>query len=1066
MKKALLTITTLLVSLCLAAAAFARAGAGKVAPGQILVKVPAGTTESGVRSLAERHGCDYVRALTLPGWHVVARKDRNTSVREELLSDALKQTVAEFAREPGVIAEPDIMMYPTRQTANSTPPNDTLYNSQKWHYEMINMPQAWAIQDGDPNLRIRVGVADSGIDATHPDFQKADGTSRVVAARDFTGNSTSTDLIGHGTHVAGTIAASSNNTVGVAGISGWQKNGVNVDLVDARVFHDGGSAASVVIDGIKYLGDQGCKVINLSLGGLATSPQQAEVDAINYVRALGAIVVAAAGNDSVDNDGAIKAYPADIAGVLKVTSVGPSRGLASYSNYGGSIFVAAPGGDGAEGGPDAIWSTVPVAGSQLAPASAGGYYSINGTSMACPHVAGAVALMVASGGIEPEIIAAIQSTAQTPPNGADQKRFGPGILNVSAALQLVGNPTPRILPFSNIVDRGVTYFSPVSLKARLFGTVNMIAGTAALSGKQVRQSDVNVDIYRIGDSTPYKTFQGGRDFLIPVLRAGERKNTTFTVDIPSKADDPTARPTDPGVNLPDFNLPLGNDYKIVYRVGSTVYGTQFIKLDIKRIPRGRSMFAIPFKAELATGPSAATKEQLLLGTAVDFGLARYNPLRLPSEEDYARYRSNGSVASPAARFIVGNTSSGPLTYDIASPSVSIAPIGVGYWLDLADDTSIDTLRLTAGRDDASGLEATNAVGIRVFASGGGWNMIGAPFTFPVEWSSVTVQVDGVNYSLAEAVSNGAISPALVGYDAERRDYTYAIAPDGVLKPFNSYWIRAYKNATIIVPPSQAVATRAAGRPIKNEGWAARLIASVAGDQDGQNYFGQVRGAADGEDRLDISKPPAGSGHAYVRFEQKVNQTTRGLAFDLREANSSASQTWRAAVSSDRANADVTLSWEGLRYVPRRYKVTLRDEVTGQTVPMQGRASYRYRAGEAGSTRYFQITLEPQASSGTLLFSNVRTETSGQTRSQSGTTVRFTLSQDAEVIGTVRSLSGKVVANLAGDSRAIARKETSLRWTGRAQDGGALPAGAYVLDISARATDGSSVRLTRTVQVLR
>jgi len=153
------------------------------------------------------------------------------------------------------------------------------------------------------------------------------------------------------------------------------------------------------------------------------------------------------------------------------------------------------------------------------------------------------------------------------------------------------------------------------------------------------------------------------------------------------------------------------------------------------------------------------------------------------------------------------------------------------------------------------------------------------------------------------------------------------------------------------------------------------------------------------------KQPGGPGHAYVRFEQKVEQATRGLAFDLREPNSAGTQTWRAAVSSDRANADVTLSWEGLRYVPRKYKVTLRDEATGQLVAMQGRASYRYRAGEAGSTRSFQITLEPQASGGPLLFSNVRTEAS--TRAQSGTTVRFMLSQDAELVGTVRALSGKV-----------------------------------------------------------
>ncbi len=940
---------------------------------------------------------------------------------------------------------------------------------------MIRMPEAWAIQDGDAKTRIRVGVVDSGIDAGHPDFQ-INGRSRVINQRDLTGAGTNQDKIGHGTHVAGTIAASSNNGVGVAGVAGWEKNGVGVDLVSAKVFDTGGSSSDITSSGLKHCVDQGCKVVNLSLGGDSNAgPPQVWVDAVAYARERGTIVVVAAGNGDDqgigrDNDGVIKTYPADVVGVLKVSALNRNRQITGFSNYGGNLFIAAPGGEGAEGGPNDVWSTVPIAGSEIVGAAAGGYYSIQGTSMACPHVAGVVTLLVAAGVTsEAEIRSILTTTAQTPPGGRDPKHYGVGIIDAYSALRLAVNPTPAVTPASSAtIDRGTTYLSPLSIKAQLFGAVNMIAGTAALTGKQVRQSDVNIDIYRVGDPVVLKNFQGGRDFLIPggTARPGERKTTTYTIDVPSKADDPSLRPADVGVKLPDYTLTPGSQYKIVYRVGATIQGTQFITVGRRDIPAGRSMFAMPYMAELAAGtPSTLTKEQLLLGTASSFSLARYNPLRLPSQEDYARYRSNGSVADPSARFVMGSATSGPLTYDIADPNRSIAPIGVGYWLDVAGSgTSIDTLRLTAGRADASGIEASNAVAIRIFASGGGWNMVGAPFTFPVEWSSVTVQVDGVNYSLAEAISNGTISPALVGYDAERRDYVYAIAPDGVLKPFNAYWVRALRDATIIVPPSQAVGSRAAGKPVRGEGWAARLIASVAGDQDGQNYFGQIQGASDTEDRLDIVKPPAGSGHAYVRFEQKTGTATRSLAFDLRDSSRNEPQEWRAAVSSDRSNSDVTLTWEGLRFVPRRYKVTLRDEATGQLVPMQGRASYRYRSGEAGTTRYFQIALEPQASGGALLFRSVSTE--GGTRAQKGTSVRFTLSQDAEVVGVVRTLSGKSVSTLVGATRAQAGKETTLRWSGRAQDGGSLPAGAYIMDITARAGDGSSVRLTRTVQHLR
>jgi hypothetical protein len=160
---------------------------------------------------------------------------------------------------------------------------------------------------------------------------------------------------------------------------------------------------------------------------------------------------------------------------------------------------------------------------------------------------------------------------------------------------------------------------------------------------------------------------------------------------------------------------------------------------------------------------------------------------------------------------------------------------------------------------------------------------------------------------------------------------------------------------------------------------------------------------------------------------------------------------------------VTLTWDGLRSIPRRYRVSLRDEATGQSVSMQGRASYTYKSGEAGATRYFKITLEPQASAGALVFTNIRPSA---TREGSGVAVRFTLNQEAEVIGSIKTLSGRTVASLAGASRAQAGSETTLRWSGRAQDGSPIPAGAYILEVIARGADGTPAKFTRTIQHLR
>lgn len=1069
--------------LCTALGVFALTGAAQaqsvgVGPmmrsGEIIVEFPPAMTSAQVQAVLTGANCEVVRQLRYrTNIYVVGVKGRESGLHKQVDSTVM-ESLNSLKSHSGVQAGPNYLFEkrggPVRQkTRASEPPGPTFvpddpqYPSTQWHLDMIRMPEAWAFQNGD-GTPVKVAIIDSGLEVSHPDFVRADGTRIIVDSQNFNGGPVGGDGDGHGTHVAGTVAAATNNGIGVASVGGLGANGVNIQLMGLGIGDANGSLSyAAAIDALDHARLNGARVTTMSFGGPLASAQQVPglIPALRACIDAGLVMVGASGNGGPDNIGDDLAtapdFPTDVPGVIKVNAVGPDKILASYSNYGGSNkqMIAAPGGDDGQH----VQSTT-VGGTYGAP-------QYQGTSMACPHVAGAAALLIAAGATAAEVYPALAATAQAPGEPLDTNKYGPGIIDVYSALVLVSNPTPRILPVNpSVVDRGVTYLSPIGIRARIFGAVNMLGGNAALKDKQVRQSDVNVDLYRVGEATPFRTFQGGRDFLIPALRTGERKVTVFDVDIPSKADNPTLRPTDPGVDLPDVNLTPGYQYKIVYRVGTRVYGTQFITVAARTQPAGRSMFALPFKAELATGlPTGATKEQLLLGPSTTFSLARYNPLRLPSEEDYARYSSNGSLTSPSARFLMSNLASGPLTYDIGDPGRSIAPIGVGYWLDLSDAATIDTLRLTAGRDSAAGIEATNAVAIRIFASGGGWNMIGAPFTFPVEWSSVTIQVGGVNYSLSEAVNNGFISSALVGYDPERRDYAYSIAPEGVLRPFNAYWVRALRDATIIVPPAQAVATRAAGRPGVSGGWMARLTASVAGDQDGQNYFGQAPGAAEGVDRLDVLKPPAGAGHAYVRFEQAGTSGTRALAFDLRQAGATEKQQWRAAVTSARANADVTLSWEGMRLVPRRYKISLRDEATGQVVAMQSRASYRFRSGEAGSTRYFQIVLEPQPSSGALLFSNVRTEPG--TRSQrGGTAIRFTLNQDSEIVGTVRTLSGKTVGTLIGESRAVAGKETTLRWGGRAQDGSSLPAGTYLLDVSARTADGSSVRMTRTVQHLR
>ena len=296
-------------------------------------------------------------------------------------------------------------------------PNDTGFSYQ-WHYQMISLPQAWDIttgyaQEGNPD--VIVAVIDTGVLVNHPDLQ-----GKLVAGYDFIRDLTSardgdgmdsdpndpgdlayiTRSTFHGTHVAGTIAAASNNSLGTAGVSWGAK------IMPLRVLGKNGGNSYDVMQAVLYaagldndsgtLPSQRADVINLSLGGGGYS--QTEQDAFTRARGAGVIIVAAAGN----NNSSSPSYPAAYQGVTSVSAVDSKFGRAAYSNFGPLIDVAAPGGTFAwdannDGQPDGVYST---SGNDSSGAIEYTYRLLTGTSMAAPHVAGVIALMKA---VNPEL---------------------------------------------------------------------------------------------------------------------------------------------------------------------------------------------------------------------------------------------------------------------------------------------------------------------------------------------------------------------------------------------------------------------------------------------------------------------------------------------------------------------------------------------------------------------------------------------------------------------------------------------------------------------------------------
>lgn len=348
-------------------------------------------------------------------------------------------------------------------------PNDTFYGFQ-WHYPAMNLPQAWDVTTGTPagggNAPI-VAVADTGVVLSHPDFEIAPGVSQLVqgydfirdpvAARDGNGIDPIPDDPGdgatagqhswHGTHVAGTVAAASNNGSGVAGVAWGAK------VMPIRVLGAGGGTSYDIIQGIRYAArlsnDSGtlptrrADVLNLSLGCLACFAQTSQ-DAYTEVRNAGVVVVAAAGNENTIQPG----YPASYAGVVSVSAVDMALARAPYSNYGPTVDVAAPGGDTSvdrdgNGYADGVLSTL-VDGSRQPI-----YSFLQGTSMASPHFAGVVALMKAAcPSLTPDgldgLLASGMMTIDRGASGRDDV-FGHGLVDALAAVSNCGTQPPATL---------------------------------------------------------------------------------------------------------------------------------------------------------------------------------------------------------------------------------------------------------------------------------------------------------------------------------------------------------------------------------------------------------------------------------------------------------------------------------------------------------------------------------------------------------------------------------------------------------------------------------------------
>lgn len=368
-------------------------------------------------------------------------------------------------------------------------PNDPRY-SEQWHYQTqtasnygVNLPGAWDITTGSPD--VVVAVVDTGIRFNHAEL-----SGRTVAGYDFVTNATAAndgngrdadasdpgDWITageassgffqgcpvensswHGTHVAGTIGAATDNNAGVAGIN-WQSK-----VQPVRVLGKCGGSFSDIIDGMRWAAGLSvagvpdnptpARVLNLSLGGTnagcnpfvnpdasACKCPTAFQDAVNQVVAAGVVIVVAAGNENMP---ARAAVPGNCIGVITVAATNKSGNKAAYSNFDSTVEISAPGGETSVAA-NGVLSTLD---SGTTGPAGDTFEFYQGTSMATPHVVGIVSLMLS---VKPNLFPAkvlqlIQSTATPFPNGSscDTSTCGAGIINAAAVVAAANNVTVR-----------------------------------------------------------------------------------------------------------------------------------------------------------------------------------------------------------------------------------------------------------------------------------------------------------------------------------------------------------------------------------------------------------------------------------------------------------------------------------------------------------------------------------------------------------------------------------------------------------------------------------------------
>ncbi|HIE09486.1 MAG TPA: carboxypeptidase regulatory-like domain-containing protein, partial [Armatimonadetes bacterium] len=416
------------------------------------------------------------------------------------------------------------------------------------------------------------------------------------------------------------------------------------------------------------------------------------------------------------------------------------------------------------------------------------------------------------------------------------------------------------------------------------------------------------------------------------------------------------------VSRPGFT-PFPESQTVEVEEGKETRGVNFSMRPLHYIGRGLQMISVPYDYS-RVAPDPAT---LLSLPPQSLRLAKWEA----SQNRYVFYPD-----PPADRFRIGE----------------------GYWIYLDNPVSITV----------EGIAASPAQPYPILLKAG-WNQIGNPFTFTVDWYRCQVMVDGETMSVEEATRRGILGGGLWTY--EFGSYRLAFT----LEPWRGYWVRAFRNCTLLVsnePISGVAPVRALAMGVKG-GWAIKVSIEAGGSKDEENLLGWAEGATPGYDPgLDAFEPPPTGLKSQVRayFESPSGP----LGLDIRGGRRAE---WTLAVEIPQGAAEVKVTWEGLRSLPRDVSLVLEDPVAGRRVFLRSAGGYIFKVREGERLRRLKI----RARRGGPRLS-IPQVVARRMRDGEGVLVRFLITAPAEVEARLLTFLGREVAR---GRRAIA----SPGWNG-------------------------------------